>query len=936
MSIAAPLREQPETRKTETSVPALGRLGSRLLTASMVAAAVLFIAVTLGTSLIGRTAFYGGGVLLNNPPWIVDDYRPIATDNIYVGDTLDFFIPGRAQMVDRLRDGDLPGWDARQGGGSELGSVPSYGLLAPTALAWWLLPPGLAPGWERLTILIVAAAGTALFLRRVSLGRHASWLAGMVYAGTGFMIAWTNWPQSAVAAMLPWLFWSVERSLQLQTLRSVVPVALAVAALLFGGFPAVTGWGIYAAAGYVLMRILLKARGEEAGRWREAAAQVSRLSMGLLLGVGLAAVQLAVFAVQFLDLDTSYRAGGFYAVQPLRMALTSLFPNTWGINGGVFYTETNPIEANAYFGAAAAVLCVLAIAARPHFSVVRGARTYFAGVAFLCAFLVYVQAPFTDWIGELPVFSGNAIGRLVTVLLLSAAFLSGFGADAVLRPHAGGRSWMRRLALITLTGGFGLLVVLLAFFVRGEVTPWLDTPQLADLPISAWLAVAVASTGVAVLIVFLHQWRPWLAAWGFLIVPFLVVAQGIIAAAPVWEQVDAERFYPVTDMHDYLSEHIGRDRMVTTGTTMLTGTPAYYGLRSATGHVFFSEPYSELINRIAPGGRQSATYWKLPSGLDMALWQSPGLDRLAARYLVADSETAVPGEPIPVVSGTSENEISRAPIEVALPAGPLRGIVLQMVRGPAEPSGGFIVVDVVSPDGETVASTRRLVEYPRGATPLPTAIAGEDLRGGPWRLRLSWEGDSAPPVVIADAAGVPVMSVIKPADDGLRLVSDDNGAVWERTSSLPRIRWASDHLVIEDAAARVDTVAHSDIDSDTVVLSESGAATDGRSARIEVREDSGDTVAVDVDAGGAGYLVLADSIQDDWSVAVDGEPAIIVDADHAFGAVHLPEGSHEVVFTYTPRGQDLGIALSVASLAVLTLMALPARTWRAVGRRRTA
>ena len=909
----------------ESQTPELGhssRMASRLLTVGMVLAAVAFVAITLGTSLIGRTAFYGGGVLLNNAPWIADVNQPVAIDNNLVGDTIDVVLPSRAEIVERARDGDLAGWTSRQGPGTELGSVPSYGLLAPTAVAWWVLPTDLAPGWERLTILIVAAAGTALFLRRVGLGGHAAWTAGMVYAASGFMISWTNWPQAAVAGTMPWLLWAVERSLQRRTLGSVVPVALVVAALLLGGFPALTGWAIYLAGGYALLRLIAEAgrEGADAGRWRTAAAQIGRLTLGLVLGVGLAAAQLAVFVMQFLELDTSYRAGGFAATQPLRMGLTTLFPHTWGTTVNVFFTRTNPIEANAYLGAAAAVLCVLAVVSRPHPSVLRGVRSYFVAAAALCAVLVYVQGPLVAWMGQLPVFSGNPIGRLVALMLLALSVLAGFGADAILRPRPEGS--VRRVLAVLAVVATGLVVLLLARFVRNEVNGQrsVDPALAAATTTTPFLIAAVALAGVVVALVLLRHWRPRAAVAAFVVVPIAVSVQGVVAAAPVWEQVDADRFYPATDMHEFLLENIGHDRLATTGLTMLNGTPAYYGLRSATGHVFFPEPYSDLINRISPEGRLTPTYWTLPGGVDVDLWQSPGLDRLAVRFLPADSESALPGNEVPVVTGQSSGALGEDPVEVTLPAGPLRGVYLQLAEGPAEPSSGYLVADLTDSSGATVATTRRLVRFPRPAGALPVPLAAEDLDGAA-TLRLSWDGPGSPSFA-TDAAGIPALSVITPEDDGLRLADDDNGAVWERTTALPRIRWASSSRVVEDADRRADVLAGIDLPPDTVVLSEPGRDTDEQAATVEVQEDSGDTVAVAVDAEGAGYLVLADAIQSDWSVEVDGRAATIEDADHAFGAVHLPAGRHDVVFTYTPRGQQLGAAVSIGSLVVLLTLAL--------------
>jgi hypothetical protein len=851
-------------------------------------------------------------------------------DNPLVGDTIDVVLPSRHEIMERLRGGDLAGWTSRQGPGTELGSVPSYGLLAPTAAAWWLLPADLAPGWERLTILVLAAAGTALFLRRIGLGRHAAWTAGMVYAASGFMVAWTNWPQAGVAAMMPWLLWAVERSLQRRTMGSVVPVALAVAALLLGGFPALTGWAVYLAGAYALLRLVVEARRGEPGRWRTAAAQIGRLSLGLTLGVGLAAVQLAVFVQQFLELDTGYRAGGFAATQPLRMALTMLFPHTWGTGVNVFFVGTNPIEANAYLGTAAAVLCVLAVTARPHPSVLRGVRTFFAAAAALCAVLVYVQGPLVAWMGALPIFSGNPIGRLVALLLLALSVLAGFGADAVLRPTPERASRGRRLIVVLAVVATGAVVLLLALRVRDQVNGQRGVdPRVAALTtVTPFLLTAVVLAAVVVAVVLLRQWRPRAAVAAFVVVPIAVSIQGTMAAAPVWEQVDADRFYPTTDMHQFLLDHLGHDRMATTGLTMLNGTQAYYGLRSATGHVFFPEPYSDLINRIDPDGRYTPTYWTLREGLDVETWQSPGLDRLAVRYLAANSDTTLPGTELPVTEGDAPGQLGPDPVEVALPAGPLRGVNLQLLDGPTEPSGGYVVAEVLDSSGAGVAATERLVRFPRPPGPLPVPLAAEDLEG-PATLRLSWRGSPAPSFAVDDA-GVPALGVVVPEDDDLRLASDDDGALWERTTTLPRIRWAGSALVVRNPGERADLLADTDLPAGTVVLSEPGGSTEDGDAVVEVREDSGDTVDVAVDADGAGYLVLAEAIQSDWSVTVDGRAATIEDADHAFGAVHLPAGRHEVVFTYTPRGQTAGLAISALSAAVLLgLAVLPSARRRA-------
>ena len=45
------------------------------------------------------------------------------------------------------------------------------------------------------------------FLRRHGLTRAAGVLAGIVFAASGYMMMWTNWPQTRVGAFIPLLFW---------------------------------------------------------------------------------------------------------------------------------------------------------------------------------------------------------------------------------------------------------------------------------------------------------------------------------------------------------------------------------------------------------------------------------------------------------------------------------------------------------------------------------------------------------------------------------------------------------------------------------------------------------------------------------------------------------------------------------------------------------
>jgi hypothetical protein len=322
----------------------------------------------------------------------------------------------------------------------------------------------------------------------------------------------------------------------------------------------------------------------------------------------------------------------------------------------------------------------------------------------------------------------------------------------------------------------------------------------------------------------------------------------------------------------------------------------------------------------------SATYWVLPGSTDLDVWRSPLLDRMAVQYLTADPESEIPGSVEEIVRGAEEHPLPTAEephLVVPVPGGPLRGIRLDFRSGPAELSAGDLVAEVRDSGGELLTSTRRLVQFARPAVPLYVPLLGEDFpAGNDLTVELYWDGPTAPPVVAMDAEGRPSLDLIRPADDGLRLVVAEGAEVWERTTVIPRIHWADATSVIEVPEDRLAALASGKVPADTVVLDEPGEPAEGRPADVEVLEDSGDRIRARVDADGAGYLVVSESVQSDWTATVDGEKADIVPADHAFGAIHVPAGSHEISLSYTPRGGTAGLVATGTGLVALALMAL--------------
>lgn len=87
---------------------------------------------------------------------------------------------------------------------------------------------------------------------------------------------------------------------------------------------------------------------------------------------------------------------------------------------------------------------------------------------------------------------------------------------------------------------------------------------------------------------------------------------------------------------------------------------------------------------------------------------------------------------------------------------------------------------------------------------------------------------------------------------------------------------------------------------------------------IDVR-DAETRVDVRLSEHGGGWLFWSQSHDPGWSVTVDGAPAEVVRAQHAFMAVHVPAGARDLTFRYVPPGLAFGAALSVLGLVACGL-----------------
>jgi hypothetical protein len=104
----------------------------------------------------------------------------------------------------------------------------------------------------------------------------------------------------------------------------------------------------------------------------------------------------------------------------------------------------------------------------------------------------------------------------------------------------------------------------------------------------------------------------------------------------------------------------------------------------------------------------------------------------------------------------------------------------------------------------------------------------------------------------------------------------------------------------------------------------------GATGSARIASDRSEEVVVETQASAAGFVFLSDQFYPGWTATVNGAPAEILRANHAFRLVRVPAGASTVVFRYRPRSVWAGLAVSAGTVALVLaacLVRLRLRAW---------
>jgi hypothetical protein len=909
-----------------------------------VVAGVAFVVGTIGPPLFGRGVFLATDVLTSAYPWraVSDPAGENIAHHGPVGDTIDAGYPFRSTFAEALRDGDYLGWNPFPVGGTVLGADGSAGTTSPFELMYVVLPTWFAPAAIKLVQMAAAIGFTFLFCRRLGAGQVASVVGGLAFAGSGFMVMWTNWPQPEVAALIPALFWATERFLAAPTVRAACPIAVALAAMLVSNFPAVVFHSLYVLVPYVIVRVALMHR----QTLRRALALLSGAGASVVTGGLLAAGVLIPFAQRLDFLGTESRAQNPQLRLGLDTLLTTVAPKALGLStegpNAQYFGAYNQVETISFVGATTALLAVACVALPRLRATPRGAREVLIVATLVIGWAAYVGGDLLAQLQRLPGFEESFVGRTRSILGFMVAVLAALGLQALVERHWPlGRQWAWAAAVL---GAVGLTAA-----YAGNRALWRarGVEQVDVLRRELVLPALVGAAALAALA--LVRWGGRRAATAALAaVPVLLVIESLTLSLPLLPNEDRSTVYPTTPGIDFLAARAAGERIAFQDLTLYGSATSIYGLRSVTGHAFNSPTWKQAVMTIDPDAfSRSGTFAFLSGTNEQAT--SPLLDRLGARWFASTPETVPPGDRRTTDATDASCETTtefRDEVTVSVPADDgIRGVILRVCEPAQLPVDAAIDVRAT---GQTIPARVPLKELGLGAGwfketidpgELVVTVPAEDpAPGRAVDIRLSLAGAGGQGLRLAARSGGEIVAdAVHVADDGLRLAYVDDLVVFQRSRGFPRVRWAGRATTVTDAASRLSRLAAGRVADDTVLLSDDGPAGSGRGGDVTVTRDTPMGMAASVDARGDGYLVVADALQQGWVGEVDGEPADLVDADHAGVAVHVPAGRHEVTLRYAPPGQRAGVAVSAASAAgIAAAWIWGDRLIRRLGRRQRA
>ncbi len=227
------------------------------------------------------------------------------------------FTPWRVEAFNQVLAGHLPLWNSLNGMGAPLAANYQSALFYPPT--WLLLPfymlggaGGLAMGetWSVVLHLIWSGIGMVFLMRQLGCGKLSQTIAALAFSLSGYLVTRAGFLSiNAAVAWLPWVILTAERLVDAPkpALKAILGSGLVIGMLLLAGHAQTAFYTLLLAGCWVLFR------GWRSG-WKGMLSRAFYWGLSVLLGCGLAAIQLIPTAEYLMQSQRASEIGYDYAV----------------------------------------------------------------------------------------------------------------------------------------------------------------------------------------------------------------------------------------------------------------------------------------------------------------------------------------------------------------------------------------------------------------------------------------------------------------------------------------------------------------------------------------------------------------------------------------------------------------------------------------------
>lgn len=578
--------------------------------------------------LFGKIPFPGDTLVGAYFPWL--DYKwgysvGVPVKNPPISDVFSQLYIWRNLSVDLLRVGTWPLWNPYSSSGSVLLANYQSAPFLPFNILL-LLPKYFGWGLYIFCQTLMAAIGMFLLVGIYTKNSSAKIAAALVFSLGGLMTTYTEFAMAGfAAAMLPWIFSSLEFYWRSKQFRFLTLLTLSFAALYLSGHAQITLYSSF------LFLIYLS--------YNKISKQIKTQEFFLpltfwILGIGIAALQLlptidhlmgaSIRTAEEYSWTFNYGLNSWYEL--VRLAAADFFGNPTTYN---HWDSVSYHEHSTFLGTLTIPLMVPLL-----FKRFRDSRITFWGVIFMSTIFLAFDSPITKFLYSLPLplLTNSSASRIFFVMIFAAAILTGFAIQKFqenINYRKLANKFLLSLTIIILTG----LVLVFA------VNSFKVTQNFIVSFKNSILPIVILIVGL-VLIKFFHNKR-WIV-YIIVAILFLDLGRFFLKYNPF---VPKSYIYPETPLTTFLQNQKGLFRIARLDSEILPpNTWVSYKISSMEGYDPLSlQNYGHFFNKIKnrPFNDGLSRY------LEITSYPSKFLDALNTKYLLAikrDDKGNIPGD----------------------------------------------------------------------------------------------------------------------------------------------------------------------------------------------------------------------------------------------------------------------------------------------------